>query len=397
MSSDKVFFDKMSYEDRMRWIGEQVVATDSVLDIDKLCRKLWRMSGLLPEGDAAFVFGETGAGKSTGVAAFADAMADELEAAEPGLQWLRPDVPGTTIRPIWMKLPSKKWLRPLVVVVVNPKPNFKSLMRDTARALNLGLAVNFDPGQAMTQIQDHLVEQKVKLIVFDEVQHITQSRMDDYSAADVIKMLAKTRVQVLCVGLEECRDLLEEEKKGNEQLDRLKAREVTVEPLPCSLNDFPPLGRDGRPVVAGFPVTAFRKFCFALDDRSDRDAIVLPFDRSSDISHPNVALRLWRAYDGYVGKMMKFLFWVTDEAITEGRRSITLDVMANVFRDQQRCDDEDNWFLMKWPEFTKRFEAGSRTIEKGNENDRDGDQSSNRASHSSLGVRKRKSLVLSKR
>ena len=81
--------------------------------------------------------------------------------------------------------------------------------------------------------------------MFDEVQHITESGMNDYSAADVFKIMAKARVQVVCVGLETYRKVLRGKSK-NKQLARLKTKEITIGPVPCSLSDFPPLGRDGE-------------------------------------------------------------------------------------------------------------------------------------------------------
>jgi hypothetical protein len=369
------FFEKMTYEERMIWLRRQVIDTDDIVKIADRCEELWNMSGLMVEGDAGFVFGETGAGKSFGVAAFADTKFDELKKLRPGSNWIRVDVPGTPIRPIWERVPGEGERRHLAVVLVTPNPTYKSLLEDTAFALNVALPNRWTGGKAIKLIMDQLVAQKVKVIVFDEVQHIVEGGADSYSAADVFKIMAKARVQVLGVGLESYGELMfkgqkksKDQEGVNAQLDRLKSNQVTLGPLSCSLNDFPAVDRNGKPITSvGFPATPFRDFCKALDLRDERDGIILPFDRSSDISNPVIALRLWRAFDGYVGQMMKFLIAATSRAIIDGQRHLTLPLFAEVYRRRAEVNDANNWFLMEWSVFAERFveEPQKQDVEKG--------------------------------
>lgn len=365
MAQYERFFEKMTFEERMKWLKSQIVDTDDILEVCRLCETLWTISGLMVEGDAGFVFGDTRAGKSFAVSAFADAKFEQLKELRPNSQWKRLDVPGTPIRPILEKVPGEGEKRPLVVVLVNPKPTYKSLVTDTALALNIALPSRWTGGIAMKLIMDQLVEQNVKMVVFDEIQHIVEGGSDSYSAADVFKIMAKARVQIVGIGLESYKTVMfehiqaknEPDPRHNTQLKALKNNQVTIRPLSCTLADFPQIGRDGKPIGSiGYPMTPYRRFCEDLDDRSDRETIVLPFDQSSELSNPQTALRLWRAFEGSVGHMMKFLIAATALAITEGQRRLTPRLLAEVYRRRAECNDDDNWFLMDWPEFTARFD-----------------------------------------
>jgi hypothetical protein len=109
-----------------------------------------RTAGKGLEGDAAFIVGLTGAGKTTAVRMFTDAKYDELRALDPTGGWERPLVPCTDLRPIVQET-AAGLRRPIVVVPVNPRPRFNSLLQDTALALQVDLGKSFDFGDAMRE------------------------------------------------------------------------------------------------------------------------------------------------------------------------------------------------------------------------------------------------------
>lgn len=354
-----MIFAKMSHEDRLRWLGAKVIETPDVKKVKAFCGRLYRQSRTKNEGNGGFVLGDTGTGKSTAVASFVDDLADELRALRPDSEWHRPRHTDTPIRSLYEVVPETGWLRHVVVVVVPPRPRFNSFLRSVAMTLGVKLGARFDFGEAFEQVKKQIEEQKVGMIIFDEVQHFTEGTLDSYQAADVIKIIMKCRVQVVCVGLPDMKNLVEGEN-ANDQLLRLRQKQVEVKPLELSLDDFVSgdgalrgLGQDASMDVR-FADTPFTAFCAALDDRSDPDAVVLPFDASSDISQPHTALRLWRAGDGHVGKMMEILFQATDLAIEKRMSKLNLRVLEAAYRDSG-VDDKDNWFRMELPDLLKKF------------------------------------------
>lgn len=347
-------FGKMEHEERLEWLGSKIIGTPDVQKVITFCNRLYRQARTKNEGNGGFVLGDTGTGKSTAVAAFADDLAKKLAAARPKSEWLRPRLTDTPVRPIYEVVSETGWLRHVVVVVVPPRPRFNSFLRSVAATLGVQLNSRFDFGEALDQIKTQIDIQKVKMMIFDEVQHFVEGSVDSYQAADVIKIIMKCRVQVVCVGMPHLIDLVEG-KNANDQLLRLRQKLVEVKPLQCSLDDF--ITADGATRTKGdarFVDTPFISFCDALDDRSDPGAIVLPFDQPSGISDPYLALRLWRAGDGYVGKMMEILFQAADLAIEKRMNKLSLRVLEAAYRDNG-VDDKDNWFKMDVPEMLQKF------------------------------------------
>lgn len=381
-------FAKMSHQDRLRWLGSKVIETPDVKKVKTFCARLHRQSRTKNEGNGGFVLGDTGTGKSTAVAAFVDELAEEFKTERPDSEWHRPRHPDTPIRPLYEVTADSGWLRHVVVIVVPPRPRFNSFLRSVAMTLGVKLKSRFDFGEAFDQIKHQIDQQKVGMMIFDEVQHFTEGTLDSYQAADVIKIIMKCRVQVVCVGLPGMRDLVEGDN-ANDQLLRLRQKQVEVKPLKCSLEDF--VAGDGAIRGEGtdsgkdirFSDTAFTDFCAALDDRSDSQAIVLPFDASSEISKYHFALRLWRAGNGHVGKMMEILFQATDLAIEKRMSKLNLRVLEAAYRDSG-IDDKDNWFMMEVPELLEKFNEPSQSKAKG------GGSSSRRRSRSNDDVLARK-------
>jgi hypothetical protein len=330
-----------------------------VKKVRTFCARLYRQSRTKNEGNGAFIIGDTGTGKSTAVAAFTDEIAEELKAKRPNSEWFRPRDPDTPIRPVYEVDAETGWQRHIVVVVVPPRPRFNSFLRSVATTLGIKLNSRFDFGEAFQQIKRQIDEQKVTMMIFDEVQHFTEGSIDSYQAADIIKIIMKCRVQVVCVGKIEMLRLVQGEN-ANDQLLRLRQKQVEIGPLQCSLEDF--VAGDGSERGKGvigardirFADTPFTRFCEAIDDYSNPNAIVLPFDEPSNIAQPFTALRLWRAGDGKVGKMMEILYQASDLAIEKGMRKLNLRVLEAAYRDSG-INDKDNWFMMEIPELLEKF------------------------------------------
>jgi hypothetical protein len=198
--------------------------------------------------------------------------------------------------------------------------------------------------------------------------------------------MCKAGLQVMCVGLEHALDL----GTINEQLGELTAYNHVLKPLPCSLDDFPELDGQGNPVrESGRPRTAYTKFLAALDDMDDP---ILPFDAFSNLSHPQMALRLHRATNGYVGRIMRLLVSATHLALKRGLSKLGPKVLADAYRNKSQCNDDANWFLMDWPDFmTKREKTTIPGLDDGE------DEGEEKPPKPSRVKRKRRTMLRSKR
>lgn len=330
-------FAAMSVADRIAHLGAKTISTDAVKEVVEIGELLWEDAKCFPEGGGAFVVGETRAGKSTAVAEFADVLFERLKSEKPDGNWFRPKTTGTPIRGIAEILPDKGFHRPLACVFVDTKPTFKSLMKNTATEMGIVLKSNFTFDDAMTAVKHHVEQQKIKMIIFDEVQHIVKGQMT-YDAADVLKIMCKAGLQVFCVGLPEAIIL----RTVNEQLGELVAHEHLIGPFECSFADFETKEK-----------TPYRKFLAALDNKKDP---LLPFDEPSNLADPEMALRLYRATGGYIGRLMRLLRSATQLAARRGLSHLGPAVLADAYRHRTRCNDDRNWFLMGWPAFVKGFD-----------------------------------------
>src|ERR1700730_18324489 len=178
-------FSKMSHEDRLLWLGSKVIQTPDVKKVNLFIRRLDRQSRTKSEGNGGFVIGDTGAGKSTAVAGFVDDLATTLAAKRKNSEWHRPRLIDTPIKPVYEEVAETGWLRHVVVVVVPPRPRYNSFLRSVALTLGISVTSRFDVGEAFDQIKTQIDLQKVRMMIFDEVQHFTEGAMDSYQAADV--------------------------------------------------------------------------------------------------------------------------------------------------------------------------------------------------------------------
>lgn len=338
-------------EARVEHLAFRFLKTPFTKAIDEILEHLYWPAGLEPEGEGCFILGDTGVGKTTAVRMFTDRKYAELRAKDPGGKWYRPKVFGTDLSPICHMTPDGLH-RPIAVVWVDPRPRFNSFMADTALGLGIDLGSRFNFGKACIEIANALEMQQVKMIIYDDVQHIIQNGMDLYGVGDVFKVFAKARIQVVCVGMPNAIDIGIE----NEQLERLVANSYTVQPLRCSVSDFPPLDDKGKPLVRTErqELTPFRKLLRALDKRDGKNS-VLPFDEPSNLSEPDMALRLHQSYRGYTGKVMKLVVRAAKLAIARGNSRVTMQHFEEAYRAATRCSDERNWFRMPFSQVRDVF------------------------------------------
>jgi hypothetical protein len=92
-----------------------------------------------------------------------------------------------------------------VKVFVDKNPTYKGLLADILRAMGIKkIPRTWSGDQRLDLLIDQIIEQKTKVIAFDETQHISEyrSREGNYTAADVIKSLVKAGgVQIICCRL----------------------------------------------------------------------------------------------------------------------------------------------------------------------------------------------------
>jgi hypothetical protein len=344
-------FSRMSEDDRLKHIYRQKLETEDVREVHKALQFLWRTAGMGFEGDGAFILGETGAGKTTAVRMFTDDKFEEMHSADPSGEWSRPKMPGTDLRPVIQSVRGRADYRPIAVMSVNSMPRYKSFMHDAAHALQVGLPSNADFGEASWEVQNALEKQKVKMFIFDDVQHIIEAhigRLQSRRRVQAAPEVARAgRVHRACEILPAVR--------RDPQLKRLVRMRRSVTPLRCSVGDFPPLDREGTP-VSGAPGirTQYRKLLEAIDQKAGEDSI-LPFDGDSNLSHPRMALRIHQATGGYVGEIIKLIQQAAALAILDGRSKISNDDFEQAYKDMTMCNQGANWFHMRWPTFAERF------------------------------------------
>jgi len=356
--TEKTSFSSKSHEERLAWLGSRIVQTGNVEMVNTFCGRLYRQAGFKREGNAGFITGDTGVGKSTAAAFFADQLAAKLQNEHPDGQIIRPEVyrDVTPIRAVWIKNDRHGFRRPLALAVVPPRPTFRSLLELTAMAVGVTLAPRWGFSEGIHKVTTQIKQQDTKMVIFDEVQHITEGSISSYEAADVFKYVIKAQTQVVCIGLPTATDLITK-KSGNPQLERLSQIDIGLKPFTCSLSDFPQLNINGRPVTdVGFKKTPYRRFCEALDDQTKP---ILPFDQTSMLSSPEMAIRIWCACEGKIGTISDLLFPATDLAIEKGLRCITPMTLQAVYRNMGH-NDADNWFMMDWQRVRDRFDALSK-------------------------------------
>jgi len=182
----------------------------------------------------------------------------------------------------------------------------------------------------MSLAMRHFELQGVRMVAFDESQHIIEGHSKDtaYEAADVFKMLLnEARVQVVCVGLPRTLEILD----ANPQIPRHCTAVYELKPFAMEVED---LESDYMTFMRG--LNAY-----------------LPFDESSNLHHPVLAMRIHLASDGLIGLIMHLVQTATARAIEEGLSCLTRKVLGEVYGEISIVKPADNPFIS--PEFNENM------------------------------------------
>jgi len=277
-----------------------------------------------PEGDIQSIEGETRAGKTTSV--------DEWminKHAEVVLQYAgRDDVQVLPLGDdsshwaITIKTPTG-FLRPVVKIQVDKKPRYKSLFADVLATMGFpGIPDKMTSDQRLKLLATQIRDQKTRVIIFDEVHHISEYKNPDgaYDAGDVFKTLAKTaRCQVLLVGLPHMMEIAD----ANSQVRELMKPKHTVEPFKLDLE----------------PTSDLKQFLISLNQE-------LPFDQPSCLDDDEVILRIGVLNENFVGRIAKFVHQVVHFAIAKDLPCVNVEALTSFLRDKRQVADESNVFLL---------------------------------------------------
>ncbi|MBD2746683.1 TniB family NTP-binding protein [Microvirga sp. BT688] len=307
--------------DRLSNIGRFIAMTPSLTKSMEFIRSIMSGYRTAPEGEIAFLVGETRAGKTTAVNEIIEEVADKLD-GKVVAQNLGDCRETEAIVSVIVETPIGLE-RPIVKIYV-PKgpPTFNLLLNDVLVAFNVRLPRTATFVERQLALGRQLYGQATRLIVFDDTHHICEQGKTAaaYDAADVFKVLAKTgRVQVLCVGLEHTTEI----KDANSQVEWLGGEVYHVRPLE----------------ITSDPLAALGRFCTTLNKE-------LPFDKGSSLDTPNVFVPLGIFCDGFEGRIAIVVRLTTRYAIEKGYQSLTVEVFAEYLRDRLNVSDAENPFLM---------------------------------------------------
>lgn len=311
-----------SVEERRRHIGEFVAITPTMTRAIGVLRRCYRAFHEEQQASCSFVVGETGVGKTTAANEFLEEIREEYRGTlmdGDSLKLADAEEYDRSMSVTFEK-PGHGLVRPLVKIQVAKKTTYKRLFADTLSAIGVRTSSSTTLGEMMSIARQQIKEQGIRLIIFDDCQHIAESNLtrDPYEAADVFKALMKeARVQIACIGLPHATDLLLE----NAQLETLKSEELRMMPFPLDLSD------KGE----------YRSFLKAFSDD-------LPFDRKPSLHTTQMALRLHLASDGYVAPLAKYVSLAAKEAIDQNLETITMDLFEEVYRRKHNVPDNENPF-----------------------------------------------------
>lgn len=309
-------------EERRKHIGSFVAVTPTMKRAIDVLRRCYRAYHDESQASCVFVVGQTGVGKTTAANDFLEEVREEyLGTLMDGHNLKLADVEEyDRSMSVTFENPGQGFVRPLVKIQVPKKTTYKRLFADTLAAIGIKVPSSATLGDMMSIARQQIKEQGIRMIIFDDCQHIAESNLnrDPYEAADVFKALMKeARVQIACVGLPHATDFLLE----NAQLETLKSEELHMMPFPLDLSDT-------------------SEYCMFLKAFSDD----LPFDRKPLLEKPAMALRLHLASDGYVAAIAKYVSLAAKEAIDRNLDTITMDLLEEVYRRKHNVTENENPF-----------------------------------------------------
>ena len=314
-------FAEMSDEERIAHLGAFIVETP---EFKKAIMRTYRGWKTTKEGTFIMLTGHSGAGKTTVADDIVQDLGDEWEGAVTDGDAEITDPDGHLPPTVGVtKQGPTGLIRPLVKVFVAPKARARDLLRDTLRALGHRAAHHDTFGELMTTLEIHLVAQKVRMIIFDEVHHIVEGHgpATAYEAAEVIKMLLlQARTQIVCVGLPHAESIV----TANKELPRHVRGRFSMLALAAEIAD---------------PKSDYMRFLKALE--SD-----LPFDKTCDLTSPAMALRIHVATEGYIGKVTNLVQEACTLAIEDRLDRLTNGKLLEAFGAIEGVGDAENPFAM---------------------------------------------------
>lgn len=305
---------------RVGHIGKFIAMSPSLTSSVRFIRTHLQGYGTSPEGEIAFLLGETRAGKTTAINEVIDQIAEE-SGGQIVSQKLDDSRDTEALVSVVIQTPNGIE-RPLVKIFVPIGPTFNGLLSDVLLAFDIRLPSRATFAERLLALGRQLSGQRTQLVIFDDTQHICEKGRTTaaYEASEVFKVLAKTgRVQVLCAGLEHTREI----KDANPQAAWLGGEEHIVKPLEIFADIKSPLA----------------KFCATLNSE-------LPFDQPSQFNRSEVFVPLGMYCEGYEGRIATLVRLITRYAIINDIPYLDRDIAANYLKKQKNVADADNPFLL---------------------------------------------------
>jgi len=318
-----------SQDERREHIDGFVAITPTMTRALNALRRCYGSHGRGQQATCSFIVGDTGVGKTT----VANEFLEEVRAEHMGvlMNGQNLQVPDKDSYPHDMSVtlvkPGHGLVRPVLKIFVDKKTTYKQLFAKTLAAIGINVARAARFGDMQSIARQQITEQGIRLIIFDECQHIADCRagQDPYEAADVFKSLMKeTRVQIACVGLPHTLDLL----LANRQVKTENKEQITMTPFAPDFNN-------------GSEYMEFLK-AFSAD---------LPFDKAQSIHTAPTAIRLHLASDGYVAGVAMMVNEAANIAIDERLDVIDLNLLGEVYRRMHDVPVNENPFLVPTIDF----------------------------------------------
>jgi len=205
----------------------------------------------------------------------------------------------------------KKWAELFAAIQVPATP--KSLATELLLRLGDPAAEKGTLISRTNRLKRALEKCGVELIILDEFQHFQDrdSKKVLKTVSDWLKILMdSTRIPIALVGMPYSATILDTE--GNEQLQRRFATQLSLEPF-----GFKSAGEQKR----------FMRFLREID-------IALPLLDSSDLSSPEMALRIYLATDGVIAYVMKLIRRATVLALDLAKTKLTLDLLEIAYEER---------------------------------------------------------------
>jgi hypothetical protein len=312
-----------SARERLNHIGQFIAITPTLQSAIAALRSTYDAWHTRPEGTCLFLVGEPRVGKTTAI----DELTGELHAGflaeyrtKDGYDVKELD-PVTASMAVSIETPTG-FERPIIKVLVGSRPTYNELLADVLLCLGIPVPKRATFGERLHLLRTQLIGQKVRMVVFDEVQHISEHRGAEgaYKAADVFKVLLKaTCVQIVCAGLPHALEIVD----ASNQIAGLTHRVHHIRPFDLDLNHNSEL----------------MTFLRTINEE-------LPFDRVSKMAEPDVALRIALFSDLLAGRIALLTHAAVAYAIEANHPRIDMEVLATTLRQRYSIPDRENIFSM---------------------------------------------------